>query len=236
MSDSPETLPASPSSPIENLRLILTESRALISPETLYHKFTHRHADRVANLAADVESLIATGRFEAAALIVRSMLESIFNIVAAARLRDEFVKQKTLYEVRSWIRYAGKISPDPNGVVKLAIDRMRQLEGELLSQFQPTSSFPKQDAWDCAVAAQHEDVYREIYFSLSLHTHASTLGKLVRDAGVDETLIRNTLSYCVVIASQQLLTVFNPGDRAQQLAQLEILAAKFKQWLLGNPY
>lgn len=224
-----------PRSATKNLRSIIAECTPLVVPGVRYHRFILRHAERIASLAVDAEALVATERFEATALIVRSMLESLFNIVASARLHDEFVCQKVLYEVRSWIRYAEKITSDPSGAVSVAIREMKQLEAEMLNEFQSTTtSFPQTNVWDCAVAAQHEDVYRETYFALSHHTHASTMGSLIRHSRVDEELIRNTVSYCVVIACAQLLVVFYPGNRPEKLVELEVLAAKFKQWLLGN--
>ena len=196
-------------------------------------RFAVLHARNIAVLAEDAQSLVLANRFVAAAVVARVMLESLFNLSAAARDR-EFAARKILYEIEQVIRRARLLRESDPGVdehVKTIENEMRQLSDDISRTQRVRLDGQKWRVFDCAKTAGQTDIYRELYFVLSLQTHAEGYGMAVRKTGADEAIIVKVILYCVVAGSARLIALFAPAGAEERVNEIMSLEKELQDWV-----
>jgi hypothetical protein len=170
--------------------------------------FVYRHAVTIQRLAEDVMRLEADGHHYSSAIIVRSILECLFNLVAAVK-EPRFAVEKLVWEVedemkkiRKWISTTGE---DGVGFE------------ETITNLETTSSFLRQkhnisgtlnwNAFECAKKADLVDEYRREYFIYSKAVHATASGIISREQKVGRGHIRQTVLMALLHASGYMVQV-----------------------------
>jgi hypothetical protein len=156
---------------------ILDESIALKAGEDIRRAFVYRHARNIYQLGHDALFLLESSRLDSCPIIVRSMLESLFKLVAAVKEPQAAVQilisevEDDLSRITKWL--------DPVACAP-AISNLTQFTQRLRREHKITSS-KKWTTLACAEAADLGEQYRGEYFHFSGHTHATTGGIILQE-------------------------------------------------------
>lgn len=186
----------------------------------LEESFHYRHANNVVWLADEVLFLIREDQIVGPPILLRVMLESVFNLAASVSI-ENFHARKTVWELRDMLRRLRNLGLESamggnRGDVVALIDRIeKQYALEVNEPSWPVSRI----ALEAGVTA----FLRKEYFILSGHIHSSSATLLSRDSGTYSGLIHQTLITSLVLSagfSAQLLETKDPQvyiDRATAL-------------------
>jgi hypothetical protein len=177
--------------------------------------FVYRHAVTIQRLAEDVIHLEATGHHYSSAIIVRSILECLFNLVAAVE-HPNFAVEKLVWEmdkevknIHKWIKTTGD---DPNAFDE-TIKSLESLASSLRQRYNILTPL-NWNAFECAKAADLADEYRREYFIYSKAVHATTSGIVSRENRVGHGHIIQTVLYALLHATGNMVQVV-PTKNAQ---------------------
>jgi hypothetical protein len=156
---------------------ILDESISLKNGVNIRDAFVYRHARNIYQLGNDIVFLLESNRLDSCPIIVRSMLESLFKLVASVKEPNAAV-QILISEVEDDISRITKWL-DPVACAP-AIRDLTEFTQRLRREYHITST-KKWTALACAEAAELGEQYRGEYFHFSGHTHATTGGILLQE-------------------------------------------------------
>lgn len=182
--------------------------------------FNYRHANNIAWLAIELLSCIERGHVASPPIIVRAMLESLFNLAASTCI-NQFPARKIVWELRDYLARAKNL--DLENVLGDKRLEILALISRLENQYGLT---PNERSWSIARIAREAgttDFLRKEYFTLSGHTHSSSFALLSRHDGVYGPLIHQTLVSCLVMGAAfaaQLLPIHDPQARLDHAVAL----------------
>jgi hypothetical protein len=176
--------------------------------------FIYLQAKNIALLGEDVELLITRGRAAGVGIIVRAMLEGLFNLQAAAE-DDTFAARKTVSEIDEWVRRSELMPFELNPDAQQVLDLARRFGEGMVKKYEVKRSGAKLGVLQCAKTAKAEGIYRNQYFVLSLQSHGEIMGAAGRELGHIRRFTENAAIFCVLTAAGQLLTRFSRSNEEQ---------------------
>jgi hypothetical protein len=175
--------------------------------------FAYRHAITVKELAGEVMHLEADGYHYSSAIIVRSMLECLFNLAATVQ-RPKFAVEKLIWEmeeeakkIRKWIETTAENDLE---------ETIKTLESLALSlrKKHSISARLNSNSFECAKAANLVGSYRREYFIYSKAVHGTASGMISRENRVGRGHILQTVLFALLYAAGMVAQVV-PTKNAQ---------------------
>jgi hypothetical protein len=173
---------------------VLEEASDLKNDDNIQLSFIFRHAENILRLGEDVVFLLESSRPRSCPILVRVMLESLFKLVAAFNEGTSAVEisiseiEDDRDRVTKWL--------DPVNYGPVA-DGLSELAEKLRKEFSITST-KKWKTLACAEASKLEGHYRDAYFHLSSHTHATFTGIGVQDTTTSSGYVLQVMLFIVL--------------------------------------
>jgi Family of unknown function (DUF5677) len=192
------------------LKANLAELSMLRDHENLQLSFIYNHSNNIFKLGQEVVFLLDSGRAHSCPLLVRAMYESLFKLVAAFDDRSAAV-QIMIYELEE---DHGRITKwlDPQ-IYSSVAEELSRLAKELRNENASTSN-KKWNVLACAEASKLDQHYRDAYFHLSSHVHATITGIAVQNETAGMGYILQTMIFVVLCAAIHL-TLSVPREASQ---------------------
>jgi hypothetical protein len=202
------------------LAMVIDEAYAGAEEGNLREAFVYRHGLTILRLAEDAIHLEGERKCHSSPIVVRSMLESLFNLVAGVK-HPAFAAEKICWEIEDEIKRIGKwlnCGADLSGTVR----ELQSLSGTLRT----AHGITKIRNWttlDCAMAAELDQHYRTEYFLFSKKVHATQSGMISSEAEVGRGHILQTICFVLVCAAvhiAQLIQTKTPQKHVDNGTQL----------------
>lgn len=164
--------------------------------------FIYRHARNIWDLGSDCLFLDVSERTSGAYVLVRPLLESLFNLVAAVN-NDAFAIEKYLYEIDHDIDKIAKWRALNICNGKSPMDDVipiLQAERDKIMREHSTTKTRNWNAFETAEEARLGQQYVQDYFMFSRHTHSSVGGIVVQEHVANRHLIQQSLVFTVLAA------------------------------------
>jgi len=191
---------------------VLEEAHSHFDEGNLRHAFIYRHARTILHLSEDVFDLEADRTAYASGIIVRSMLESLFNLVAAVR-RPSFAPEKVVWEIEDEAKRIRKWLGAGDSLEETVIE-LESFAQSLRKQFQIPASI-NWNTLECANAAELSEQYRSDYFLFSKRTHATMSGMISAESCVGRGHVVQTVIFILLAAAGHLVQEL-PTDAPQK--------------------
>jgi hypothetical protein len=191
------------------LSCVLNEAYLRYEQGNLRQAFISRHARTILCMSNDVFLLEANQMCCSSAIIVRSMLEGLFNLVAAVK-KPHFVPEKLVWEIEDEVDRVRKW-------IKAEEETAKELENLAQSLRQQNQIPPKLNwnTYQCAEAAELGNLYRREYFLFSKRTHATTSGLISMESGISRGHVLKTVVYILIATAANLVQAV-PTDTPQK--------------------
>lgn len=209
---------------LQKLQLALEDAFATNKNSDERTAFVYRHAITIKRLGEDVIHLEADGRHYSSAIIVRSMLECLFNLVAAVE-NVNFAAEKLVWEVENEVKNLLKwieVEHDDEPNFAETINELESLSSAL-RQKQSISSPLNWNVFECAKAAGLVGNYRREYFMYSRVVHATASGIIGREQEIGRGHILKTVLFALIYATGTVVQVIptkNPQSHIDAAAKL----------------
>ena len=184
---------------------VLTQVFALHEKGNLRHAFIYRHAQTILRLGEDLFHLEAERRSYSSPIVVRVMLECLFNLAAAVK-KEEFAAEKLIWEAEDEARRIQKWLGGDSPCLKETIETLTNWAASIRKQHNVTTNV-NWNTLACAEAAELDDHYRQEYFVFSKKTHATTSGMLSSEKNVGRGFILETTVFILLCAAGHVVQV-----------------------------
>lgn len=202
------------------LEKILNDAYSNFEEGNLRHAFIYRHARHILHLSKDVFELETRRAAYASGIIVRAMLEGLFNLVAAVK-QPQFAAEKVVWEIEDEIMRIRKwLGTDSEN-----LESAKQLE-EFGASLRKQFPIPSRMNWktvECANAAELGQQYRSEYFVLSKRSHAMTSVMIGTEKQFGRGYVLQTAIYILISAAGHLVQVLptaTPQKHVDSAAEL----------------
>jgi len=184
--------------------------------------FVYRHANNIFYLGKDTIYLLESGRAYSCPIVVRVMLESLFKLVAAMKTPDMAV-QIIVSELEEDCDKIAKFPKwlDPAVYAPIAEDYSNQIK-HLRKEYGITSP-KKWKTLACAEAGQLDGLYRDAYFHLSSHTHATVMGIAIQEKTASAGYVLQILIFVVIGAALHAVQVVPTNFPQEYIKECEKL-------------
>jgi hypothetical protein len=176
------------------LRRILGQARDRIPQEDPRWTFIFRHGRNICELGDDVLALEAQNRSRASRILVRPMLESLFNFAAAINNRD-FAAEKYVAELEDQTERLKKwIAQDQPGTFEAEIDEAEHRARETRHEY----SIQTQNKWSVFCTAKEAGLafhYGRTYAVLSQHIHSANSGLITTELELNRELVLKSVIF-----------------------------------------
>lgn len=182
----------------ELLLRILKQAFADASEEdgNLRRAFIYRHAQSILQLSEDVFHLEAEDRCCSSFIVIRVMMESFFNVVAAVK-HEKFAMEKLIWEAEDEANRIRKWLDADDATLKETVETLGNTASAIRQEFGITGKL-NWNTLACAEAAGLDHHYRFEYFVFSKNVHAATSGMLSSEAGFDRGQVLQTAIYILL--------------------------------------
>jgi len=178
-------------------------------------RFIYLHARNICDLGDDVLALEEQNRTRASQILVRPMLESLFNLAAAVK-KAEFATEKCVAEyedeikrIKRWIAAVGS-SDQSQALIEEAERRACGARREY--------SVTTNNEWNIfctAKAAELDDQYLSSYFVYSRHIHSTIIWLKTSELPFDRELVFHAAVYIVLLTANHIVpTIETPASQA----------------------
>ncbi|HEY5915262.1 MAG TPA: hypothetical protein VJA21_32105 [Verrucomicrobiae bacterium] len=142
-------------------------------------------------------------------IVVRSMLESLFNLVAAVK-HTPFAAEKVCWEIEDEIKRIGKWL-DSGADLDGTIAELQNLAGKLRRAHGITKTL-NWTTLDCAMAAKLDQHYRTEYFLFSKNVHATQSGMISSEAEIGRGHVLQAICFVLVCAAGHIAQLIHTKD------------------------
>jgi hypothetical protein len=185
------------------LEKVLAERSQLKNDDNIQLSFIFRHAENIFQLGQDVIFLVESDRSRSCPILTRVMLEDLFKLVAAFN-GDTTAIEITVNEFEvDCDRMAKWLDPK---IYTPIVEELSKMAESLRKDFSITSN-KKWTTLACAEASKLEGNYRDAYFHLSSHTHATVTGITVQETTASTGYVIQILIFTVLCAAIHLTHV-----------------------------
>lgn len=222
------------------LNTILDEGHQL-SPETpdlnsSRMAYCYRHGCNISRLGDDMLFLLSSGRFIAAKMVIRPMIESMFCISASYRVQT-FHVEKLIAELENMVAWLTRDFPTPDKSIVDAIKASQTESDELKKRFGSVISNKKwRKIKDIAIAAQHERHYKKDYAYFCDYTHCGITGLLRQEDGLGISNALQTGTMTMLVTSSVLCGVLTIENKIPYLLRARELTAKLNEAIKSGAF
>jgi hypothetical protein len=215
----------------ELLNLVLEEGHAL-SPSTADLKgsqaaFAYRHGSNVFHLGNDMTFLLAQGRHVGAKMLVRSMIESMFNVSASFKL-PLFHIEAMIGELEETLKWLKNTFPNPQSSVVDAIDDSQAQLDDLRTNFGAGISSKRwKQVKEIAIAGNMERFYNKDYAYFCDYTHGGITSLLRQEEGIGVGNARQTGTMTMLVTASLLCGILAVKDSVKTLKMANELIKEF---------
>ena len=176
--------------------------------------FIYRHTRNICDLGNDCLFLYGSGRTSGAYILIRPLLESLFNLCAAVN-NEKFAIEKFLYEIDHDIR---KLTKWKDLYGDSAIDDSMAILSTIRNDINKQYSILQTKNWntlETAKEARLSQQYVQAYFMFSRHTHSSTGGIIMQEQDDNNGMIPQSLAFIILAGVGHAAQVL-PSSSPQQ--------------------
>ena len=188
--------------------------------------FCYRHGSNVANIGSDLIFLLTDRRDVGAKMLVRPMVESMFNIGAAFK-NQNFAVEKMILEIEKEVRWLKRDFTNPDQSVLTTI---QQNEAELAHLRQHFGNVIPERRWkyisEIAKEGGHERHYNKDYRYFCGYTHGDISGMLRHEEGVGRPNVFQTATMTMLCTASTLCGVLTVKDQLERLLESRELNTK----------
>ncbi len=198
---------------------ILDASIASKNDDSMQTAFVYRHASNIFHLGKDTIYLLETGHSYSCPVVARVMLESLFKLVAALKTPDVAVQiiisetEEECDRITKWL--------DPAVYTSIAEDNTKMAQ-HLRKEYGITST-KRWNTLACAEAAQLDGHYRDAYFHLSSHTHATITGIEIQEKTASAGYVLQIIIFIVLTAALYTAHVVQSNSLQEQTEECKKL-------------
>jgi hypothetical protein len=205
---------------------ILEEAYERASEGDLRAAFIYRHTRNICDLGEDILVLELENRSSAARIVIRSMLESLFRLVAAVKEAD-YASEKLIAEledeverIRNWIavdRYF-----DFGDEMRETIEGLADYAEKLRREYKVASQ-KRWSVFDTAKIAELDWQYARDYFLYSKYVHATISGIISQEYQIGRGHILQTTIFTVLEAvghAVQIIETATPQAHIDEATRL----------------
>jgi hypothetical protein len=182
---------------------ILEEAYERAPKGDLRAAFIYRHTRNISDLGEDVLALEVENRSSAARIVVRSMLESLFRLVAAVKETD-YAPEKLIAEledevqrIRNWIAVDRYINFGEE--MRETIQELADYTDKLRRDYK-VASRNRWSVFDTAKVAELDWQYARDYFLYSRYVHATISGIISQEYQIGREHILQTTIFTILEA------------------------------------
>lgn len=178
---------------------ILNQAFARREENNVRQAFIYRHGQTVLRLSEDIFFLEGDGRCYSSPIVIRVMLESLFNLVSAVK-HEHFAAEKLIWEAEDELRRIEKWLVDEEESMKETIETLHAFA----SSFRKQNNITGKLNWNtlaCAQAAELNHHYRYDYFVFSKNVHAATSGIISSETGFGRGRVLQTAIFVILAAT-----------------------------------
>lgn len=191
----------------------------------LRQAFIYRHAQTILRLSEDVFHLEAEQRCYSSAIVVRAMLESLFNLAAAVKC-PEFAAQKVIWEAEDEVKRIKKWMGDDG--LKDTVETLENFAQSLRRDHRVTS-ISNWNTFKCAEAAALDEHYRGAYFLFSKNAHGNTSGMLGAENGITRGQVFQTVVFVLLCATAHVVQILPTKQPQRHLNRATNLLEKLSK-------
>jgi hypothetical protein len=192
------------------LRRILGQAPGPIAQEDPRWAFIFRHGRNICELGDDVLALEGRNRSRASRILVRPMMESLFNLAAAVRDRA-FAAEKYVAELEDHIERIKKwIESDGSDQFQAEIDEAERRAHDTRRRYSVTTK-NKWSVFDAAREAGLDHNYGRVYAVYSKHIHSANSALIASELELDRELVLKSVFFIFLKASEHLASAAEAG-------------------------
>ncbi len=183
--------------------------------------FIYRHARNISEIAEDVLTLEASDRISSCFVLMRSLFESFFNLMAAVK-HEAFAVEKAIAEIENYLIKIKKWQDaEKDSSPSLFVDTVDQLSdfASSLRKEHGVKSNRKWNTFDVAHAANLDHHYVRDYFLFSRNAHASCTGIICQEHKIGSESILQGVTYIVLASVGHAVQVVPCKDGHSYLKQ-----------------
>lgn len=221
----------------ELLLEVLEESSELKLTPDVRRAFVYRHLRNIWDLGEDILELERTKQSSSSRIIIRTMLESLFSLVAATK-HETFAVEKIIYEVEKNIDGIRKMASSGDSSFETTIQELTEFAQKLRSEHGITTK-TKWKVFKCAEAAALDPFYIHHYHIYCQYSHATAGGIISQEHQYGVWYHYQTLIFIVLCATGNAIPIIGTKtpqehvDKATELGEIGlklIQAGKFKEF------
>jgi len=176
----------------------------------LRHAFIYRHGRNVQGIARDVFFLYSHERYSAAQIAVRSMIESMFCVVASQKV-PSFPEEKAIAECVKMIEKVEKLAKTTGEDLSDCVKDYTDLATKIRNQFNVTTN-RQWNVFDTAQAGKLQGHYNGQYFLHCGYVHATLTGIISQENNVTLGVSYQSAIAAVIITAGHLAMCLPTDD------------------------
>jgi hypothetical protein len=205
---------------------ILQEAKDRLPEQNFRLGFIYKHASNILDLGDDVLALELQGRSSASRIVVRSMVESLFKLVAAFK-NHSFATEKVVAEIedeieriQKWVeaKRANECLEGMDETIKQLMDAAQQLRLE-----HEVTTRRRWNVFDTAKVAELDWHYIRNYFMFSKYVHSTFSGIISQEHQIGRGYVLETMIFIVLAAAghiPQVIETVTPQAHIDETARL----------------
>ena len=210
------------------LRRILEQAHSRIPEEDPRWAFILRHGRNICELGDDVLFLERQNRSRASRILVRPMMESLFNLGAAVK-NSTFPAEKYVVELEEYTERIKKwVATDQPGAVQAEIDEAECRARDTRRQY----SIKTRNKWSVVDTAREAGLdyhYRRDYVLYSEHIHSTNGALISSERQLGHELVLTSVTFIVLKASEHIASAVEAGiSRSQRKEMAKLWKAGIK--------
>ena len=210
------------------LRQILKRAYDHIPKEDPHWAFIFRHGRNICELGDDVLALEGHNRSKASRILVRPMLESLFNLAAAIRNRA-FAAEKYVAELEDQTERLRKwIAEDEPGAFQAEIDEAERRAHDTRLEYSIKTK-NKWSVFDTAREAGLDHNYGRAYAVYSQHIHSANSALIASELELHREVVLISVVFIVLKASEHIASAAEAGTSQAQTSEMARLWKAFIQ-------
>jgi hypothetical protein len=196
------------------LATVMEEAYAGAQEDNLREAFVYRHGLTILRLGEDAIHLEAERKCHSSPIVVRSMLESLFNLVAGVK-HANFAAEKVCWEIEEEVKRITKWLK-PGASLNETIADLQNL-GRTLKKTHGISNVRCWNTLNCAAAAELDQQYRTEYFLFSKKVHATQSGMISAEAEVGRGQVLQAICFVLICAAVHIVQLIRTNKPQEHI-------------------
>ena len=201
------------------LRRILEQAHSRIPEADPRWAFIFRHGRNICELGDDILFLERQNRSRSSRILVRPMMESLFNLGAAVQ-NSAFPAEKYVAELEEYTERIKKwVAADQPGALQAEIDKAERRAHDTRRQY----SIKAKNKWSVVDTAREAGLdyhYRRDYVLYSEHIHSTNGALISSERQLDRELVLTSVIFIVLKASENIASATEAGIPRSQRKEM----------------